>query len=88
MVVTPQQYKAFLEKVFNKNEQGRFEVKDILVVPDYKALLDAHINNIEGWTKGTHTQLAFKFEKCKRNQFFPCGVCKFRFKCVVLGCCN
>jgi hypothetical protein len=73
-VLTPQQYEAQIIKALSTNKHA-CKVVDLLAIPDYKKLLDAHIDpEFSACTKMEKTQLQWTFEAVTPDDFFPHGV--------------
>lgn len=73
-VLSPQQYKTNIVKALS-TKTHRCEVKDVLVVPDYKAVLDQHIDSsFSPWTKMDKTQLQWTFTAVTPDEYFKHGV--------------
>jgi hypothetical protein len=61
-ILTPQDYKAYLETVFCGKKEEEFKVIDIICVPDYETIFESCMDNtIRDWAKRQNAQLQWKF---------------------------
>jgi len=76
-VHTPQQYQSEIEKALSSKKQA-CKVVDVFAVPDFKTLLDKHIDpTFNAQTKMEKTQLQWTFEAVTPDEYFVNGVRMF-----------
>jgi len=73
-VLTPQQYQTEIEKALSSEKQ-KCAVVDVFAVPDFKTLLDKHVDpKLNAQTKLEKTQLQWTFEAVTPDEYFANGV--------------